>query len=57
MTNEQTSTAKQIVKEYNALFDEKPTIVNMGDRVITIKRKSPVLHPYYKELPDGNIIF
>lgn len=57
MTNEQTNTAKQIVKEYHALFDEKPTIVNMGDREITLKRKGPVLHPYYKELPDGNIIF
>ena len=48
MTNEQTYTAKQIVKEYHALFDEKPTIVKMGDREITVKRKGPVLHPHYK---------
>ncbi len=57
MTNEQTYTAKQIVKEYHALFDEKPTIVNMGDREITLKRKGPILHPHYKELPNGNILF
>ena len=57
MTNEQTSTSKQIVKEYQALFDEKPAIVKMGDREITIKRKGPVLHPHYKELPNGNILF
>jgi hypothetical protein len=57
MTNEQTSTAKQIVKEYYDLFDEKPIMVNMGDREIVVKRNGPVLHPYYKELANGNILF
>jgi hypothetical protein len=57
MTNEQTSTAKQIVKEYYDLFDEKPIMVNMGDREIVVKRNGPVMHPYYKELANGNILF
>ncbi len=57
MTNEQTSTAKQIVKEYQALFDEKPTIVKMGDREIVVKRNGPLLNPHYKELANGNILF
>lgn len=57
MTNEQTSTAKQIVKEYYDLFNEKPIMVNMGDREIVVKRKGPVLHPHYKEFANGNILF
>ena len=57
MTNEQTSTANQIVKEYYDLFDEKPIMVNMGDREIVVKRNGPVLHPHYKELANGNILF
>ena len=57
MTNEQTSTAKQIVKEYYDLFDEKPIMVNMGDREIVVKRNGQVLHPHYKELASGNILF
>jgi hypothetical protein len=57
MTNEQTTTAKQIVKEYNDLFDEKPIIVNMGDREILLKRNGPILHPHYKVLTNGNILF
>ena len=57
MTNEQTKTAKQIVKEYYDLFDEKPIMVNLGDREIVVKRNGPVLHPHYKELANGNILF
>jgi hypothetical protein len=57
MTNEQTKTAKQIVKEYYDLFDEKPIMVNMGDREIVVKRNGPALHPHYKELANGNILF
>lgn len=57
MTNEQTSTANQIVKEYYDLFDEKPIMVNLGDREIVVKRNGPVLHPHYKELANGNILF
>ena len=57
MTNEQTSTAKQIVKEYYDLFDEKPIMVNMVDREIVVKRNGPLLHPHYKELANGNILF
>ena len=56
MTNEQTITAKQIVKEYYDLFDEKPIMVNMGDREIVVKRNGPVLHPHYKELANCNIL-
>lgn len=57
MTNEQSSTAKQIVKEYYSLFEEKPTIVTMGDRKIILKKNGPVLHPHYKQLANGNILF
>jgi len=37
MTDAQITTAKQIVKEYYDLFEEKPIIVNMGDREIILK--------------------
>ena len=57
MTDAQKTTAKQIVKEYYDLFDEKPIMVNMGDREIVVKRNGPVLHPHYKELANGNILF
>lgn len=57
MTDEQTKTAKQIVKEYFDLFDEKSIMVNMGDREIVVKRNGPALHPHYKELANGNILF
>ena len=57
MTNEQTIAAKKIVKEYYDLFDEKPIMVNMGDREIVVKRNGPVFHPHYKELANGNILF
>jgi hypothetical protein len=57
MTNEQTIAAKKIVKEYFDLFDEKPIMVNMGDKEIVVKRNGPALHPHYKELANGNILF
>lgn len=57
MTDEQTSTAKQFIKDYKYLVDKKPIIVNMGDREIVVKRNKPVLHPHYKELESGNILF
>ena len=57
MTDAQKTTANQIVKEYYNLFDEKPILVNMGDREIVVKRNGPVLHPHYKELANGNILF
>jgi hypothetical protein len=57
MTDAQKTTANQIVNEYYDLFDEKPIIVNMGDREIEVKRNGPVLHPHYKELANGNILF
>lgn len=57
MTDAQKTTANQIVNEYYNLFDEKPIMVNMGDREIVVKRNSPVLHHHYKELANGNILF
>jgi hypothetical protein len=57
MTNEQTKKAKQIVKEYFDLFDLKPIMVNMEDKEIVVKRNGPALHPHYKELANGNILF
>jgi hypothetical protein len=57
MTNEQHFTATQIIKEYQDLFYEKPIIVDMGDRKITLKRNGPVLHPHYKMLENGSILF
>jgi hypothetical protein len=57
MTNEQHATAKQILKEYQELFYEKPIIVDMCDRKITLKRNGPLLHPHYKVLENGSILF
>ena len=57
MTNEQRITANQIIKEYQDLFYEKPIIVDMGDRKITLKRNGPVLHPHYKILENRSILF
>ena len=57
MTNKQCITANQIIKEYQDLFYEKPIIVDMGDRKITLKRNGPVLHPHYKILKNGSILF
>ena len=57
MTPEQTTTAKQIVKEYKDRYGEKPTRVDMGDRIIYLKRNGPILHPHYKMLTNGNILF
>ena len=57
MTNEQTITAKKIIQEHEDLFYEKPIIVDMGDRKIILKKNSPVLHPHYKELENGKILF
>ena len=29
----------------------------MGDRKIILKKNGPVLHPHYKQLANGNILF
>jgi hypothetical protein len=57
MTDTQITTAKQIVKEYYDLFEEKPIIVNMEDREIILNINSPILHPHYKALENGKILF
>jgi hypothetical protein len=57
MTDAQKTTAKQIVTEYKNLFQKKPTPVDMGDRIIYIQRNGPILHPHYKIVNNGNILF
>jgi hypothetical protein len=57
MTSEQTTTAKQIIKDYKDKHGEKPTRVDMGDRIIYLIRNGPILHPHYKMLTNGNILF
>ena len=57
MTNEQKTTAKQIVAKYQDLFQQKPTRVDLGDRIIYLKRNGPCLHPHYKILNNGHILF
>lgn len=57
MTDAQKTTALQIVKEYYDLFEEKPIRVDMGDRIIYLHRNGPMLHPHYKILNNGNILF
>jgi hypothetical protein len=57
MTDAQGITANQIVKEYCDLFDEKPTRVDMGDRIIYLQRNGTIFHPHYKILNNGNILF
>ncbi len=57
MTEAQKTTAKQIIKEYEDLFYEKPITVDMGDRKIILKRNGPILHPHYKEIGNNKILF
>jgi hypothetical protein len=57
MTILQTITAKKIVKDYEDKYGEKPIPVNMGDRIIYLQRNTPILHPHYKMLANGNILF
>ena len=57
MTPEQKITAIQIVKEHEDLYCEKPIRVDMGDRIIYLQRNGPILHPHYKILNNGNILF
>ena len=57
MTDAQKTTANEIIKEYEDLFYEKPIIVDMGDREIILKRNATILHPHYKEIENGNILF
>ena len=57
MTEAQKTTAQQIIKEFNDLLEEKPTRVDMGDRIIYLHRNGPMLHPHYKILNNGNILF
>ena len=57
MTDAQITTAQQIVKEYYDLFEEKTIRVDMGDRIIYLHRNGPMLHPHYKILNNGNILF
>ena len=57
MTDAQITTAKQIIKEYEDLFYEKPITVDMGDRKIILKRNGPILHPHYKEIENNKILF
>ena len=57
MTDMQRKTALQVVKEYEDLYYEKPTRVDMGDRIIYLQRNGPILHPHYKILNNGNILF
>ena len=57
MTDAQKTTAKQIIKEYEDLFYEKPITVDMGDRKIILKRNGPILHPHYKEIENNTILF
>lgn len=57
MTDAQKTTAKQIIKEYEDLFNVKPTTVDMGFRKIILKRNGPILHPHYKEIENNKILF
>ena len=57
MTDAQKTTVKQIINEYEDLCDEKPIPVDMGDRIIYLQRNVPILHPHYKILNNGNILF
>ena len=57
MTNEQTITAKQIINEYQDLFDNKPITVLMGGKDVLIRKNSPILYPHYQEIENGKILF
>lgn len=57
MTDEQSKTAKQIIKEYFNSFDNKPISVQLGGKEIHIRKNRLILHPHYKELENGKILF
>ncbi len=57
MTNEQTTTAKQIINDFRDLFSEKPITVLLSGKEVLIRKNGPILHPHYKELENRNILF
>ena len=57
MTNEQTTTAKQIINDFRDLFNEKPITVLLSGKEVLIRKNGPILHPHYKELENKNILF
>ena len=57
MTTEQTIAAKQIIKEYEDLFDNRPISVLMDGKEVFIRKNGPILHPYYQEIGNGKILF
>jgi hypothetical protein len=57
MTNEQITTAKQIINDFRDLFSEKPITVLLSGKEVLIRKNGPILHPHYKELENRNILF
>jgi hypothetical protein len=58
MTVAQKTGANQIIKDFRGLWNVTPIPVATGASEIYYRRKKgPVLHPYYKEIHNGNILF
>lgn len=58
MTDAQKTTANQIIKDFRGLFNVKPIPTTTGANGIYYRRNNgPILHPHYKELHNGNILF
>ena len=57
MTEAQKITAKQIINDFRDLFNEKPITVLLSGKEVFIRKNGPILHPHYKQIDNGNILF
>ena len=57
MTEAQKITAKQIINDFRDLFNEKPITVLLSEIEVLIRKNGPILHPHYKQIDNGNILF
>ena len=57
MTEAQKITAKQIINDFRDLFNEKPITVLLSGKEVLIRKNGPILHPHYKQIDNGNILF
>lgn len=58
MTDVQKTTANQIIKDFRGLFNVTPIPAATGASEIYHRRNNgPILHPHYKEIHNGNLLF
>jgi hypothetical protein len=57
MTTKQKDTACEIMMEYEDKYCPKPQTVNMSYGKVILKHIGPIMHPFYKMLPDAKMLF